>query len=101
MALIDAESDFRRTRRPDTPCHRRTAGQREWAHRQTLAEPFPVSLPAVIRHLDVLCDAGPVTRQRTGRTVTCRLSVGPMSEAMAWLDRHVRFLEARGTRRCS
>ena len=60
-----------------------------------LAEPFPVSLPAVIKHIDVLCGAGLVTRERTGRTVTCRLSVEPMSEAMAWLDRHVRFWEAR------
>ena len=61
----------------------------------TLAEPFPVSLPAVIKHIDVLCGAGLVTRERTGRTVTCRLSVEPMSDAMAWLDRHVRFWEAR------
>jgi DNA-binding transcriptional ArsR family regulator len=62
---------------------------------KAIADPFPVSLPAVIKHLDVLCDAGLVTRQRTGRTVTCRLSVAPMSEAMGWLERHVRFWEAR------
>jgi DNA-binding transcriptional ArsR family regulator len=62
---------------------------------KTLAAPFPVSLPAVIKHLDVLCAAGLVTRERTGRTVTCRLSAEPMNEAMAWLDRHVRFWEAR------
>jgi DNA-binding transcriptional ArsR family regulator len=62
---------------------------------KTLAEPFPVSLPAVIRHIDVLCAAGLVARERTGRTVTCRLSAAPMSEAMAWLDRHVRFWETR------
>jgi DNA-binding transcriptional ArsR family regulator len=62
---------------------------------KVLAEPFPVSLPAVIKHIDVLCAAGLVTRERTGRTVTCRLSAEPMSEAMAWLNRHVRFWEAR------
>ena len=62
---------------------------------KVLAEPFPVSLPAVIKHLNVLCDAGLVTRERTGRTVTCRLSIEPMSEAMTWLNRHVRFWEAR------
>jgi DNA-binding transcriptional ArsR family regulator len=62
---------------------------------KVLAEPFPVSLPAIIKHLNVLCDAGLVTRERTGRTVTCRLSIEPISEATAWLDRHVRFWEVR------
>jgi len=60
-----------------------------------LAKPFKVSLPAVIKHIDVLCEAGLVRRVRTGRTVACRLSVTPMDEAMAWLDRHVRFWESR------
>lgn len=60
-----------------------------------LAKPFSFSLPAVIKHIDVLCDAGLVTRTRTGRTVTCRLAAEPMNEAITWLDRHVRFWEAR------
>ncbi|MET0428916.1 MAG: metalloregulator ArsR/SmtB family transcription factor [Microvirga sp.] len=60
-----------------------------------LAQPFKVSLPAVIKHIDVLCEAGLVTRVRAGRNVACRLSVAPMDEAMAWLDRHVRFWESR------
>ena len=59
-----------------------------------LAEPFPVSLPAVIKHIDVLCDAGLVLRTRTGRTVTCTLSPEPMGEALAWLERHARFWAA-------
>ena len=29
-----------------------------------LAEPFPVSLPAIMKHLDVLSDAGLITRRR-------------------------------------
>lgn len=59
-----------------------------------LAEPFALSLPAAIKHIDVLCDAGLVHRTRTGRTVTCRLSPEAMSDAMAWLERHARFWEA-------
>ncbi|MDP1961348.1 MAG: metalloregulator ArsR/SmtB family transcription factor, partial [Reyranella sp.] len=35
-----------------------------------LARPFPVSLPAIMKHLDVLSDAGLVTRKKVGRTVT-------------------------------
>ena len=56
-----------------------------------LAEPFAMSLPAVMKHLDVLSEAGLITRSKTGRTVACRLSAGPMEEAMAWLGRYQRF----------
>ena len=57
----------------------------------TLAEPFAMSLPAVMKHLDVLSGAGLITRSKTGRTVACRLSAGPMEEALAWLTRYQRF----------
>jgi DNA-binding transcriptional ArsR family regulator len=57
----------------------------------TLAEPFRVSLPAIIKHLDVLSDAGLVARTKSGRTVTCRLKAAPMQDAIAWLNRYERF----------
>jgi DNA-binding transcriptional ArsR family regulator len=57
----------------------------------TLAEPFGVSLPAIMKHLDVLSDAGLVVREKTGRTVTCRLNAAPMQNAIAWLNRYERF----------
>jgi DNA-binding transcriptional ArsR family regulator len=57
----------------------------------SLAEPFAMSLPAVMKHLDVLSEAGLITRTKTGRTVACRLSPGPMEEAMEWLARYERF----------
>jgi DNA-binding transcriptional ArsR family regulator len=56
-----------------------------------LAEPFPMSLPAVMKHLDVLSDAGLVTRKKIGRTVSCRLNASPMEDAMNWLTRYQRF----------
>ncbi|MFL9907261.1 ArsR/SmtB family transcription factor [Paraburkholderia sp. RL17-337-BIB-A] len=56
-----------------------------------LAEPFAMSLPAVMKHLDVLSEAGLITRSKTGRTVACRLSAEPMEEAMEWLTRYQRF----------
>jgi DNA-binding transcriptional ArsR family regulator len=37
-----------------------------------LAKPFPVSLPAIMKHLDVLSDAGLIARSKTGRTVASR-----------------------------
>ncbi|MFG3756791.1 ArsR/SmtB family transcription factor, partial [Klebsiella pneumoniae] len=59
-----------------------------------LAKPLPMSLPAVMKHLDVLSDAGLVTRTKTGRTVVCRLNAAPMEEAMEWLTRYQRFWTA-------
>jgi DNA-binding transcriptional ArsR family regulator len=56
-----------------------------------LARPFSMSLPAVMKHLDVLSDAGLITRSKTGRTVSCRLKAAPMENAMNWLTRYQRF----------
>jgi DNA-binding transcriptional ArsR family regulator len=59
-----------------------------------LAEPFAIKLPAVMKHLDVLDDAGLITRSKAGRTVTVRLRSQPMREAMEWLRRYERFWSA-------
>jgi DNA-binding transcriptional ArsR family regulator len=56
-----------------------------------LARPFPVSLPAIMKHLDVLSDAGLIERTKTGRTVTCHLRAAPMEQAMNWLARYERY----------
>src|ERR1700729_337269 len=60
-----------------------------------LAEPFAIKLPAVMKHLDVLDEAGLITRSKAGRTVTVRLRPQPMREAMAWLRRYERFWSER------
>ena len=56
-----------------------------------LARPFPVSLPAIMKHLDVLSDAGLISRKKTGRTVTCQLKAEPMEQAMNWLAKYERY----------
>jgi hypothetical protein len=48
-----------------------------------------------MKHLDVLGDAGLITRSKEGRTVAVRLSPEPMEEAMNWLRRYERFWSAR------
>jgi DNA-binding transcriptional ArsR family regulator len=60
-----------------------------------LARPFPVSLPAIMKHLDVLSDAGLIIRTKMGRTVSCRLAAKPMQEAVSWLNRYQRFWSVR------
>jgi DNA-binding transcriptional ArsR family regulator len=60
-----------------------------------LARLFPVSLPAIMKHLDVLSDAGLITRTKSGRIVSCRLAAAPMQEAVGWLNRYQRFWSER------
>ena len=59
-----------------------------------LARPFSLKLPGMMKHLDVLSNAGLITRTKTGRTVSVNLSAEPMREAMAWLNRYERFWTA-------
>ena len=56
-----------------------------------LAEPFSIKLPAVMKHLDVLRNAGLITRWKHGRTVHVRLSPAPLRGATEWLRRYERF----------
>lgn len=56
-----------------------------------LAQPFDMTLPAVSKHLNVLEDAGLVSKRHVGRTVQCRLIGEQMQQAAAWLDRYSQF----------
>ncbi|WP_426231363.1 ArsR/SmtB family transcription factor [Pararhizobium sp. DWP3-4] len=56
-----------------------------------LAKPFSQKLPGMMKHLDVLAEAGLITRAKTGRTVSVNLSVEPMQAAMEWLNRYERL----------
>ena len=59
-----------------------------------LAEPFAIKLPAVMKHLDILDDAGLISRSKTGRTVTVAIAAGSLRPAMDWLQRRERFWAA-------
>jgi DNA-binding transcriptional ArsR family regulator len=65
--------------------------ERESISVSELAKPFKMSLPAVMKHLDVLSDAGLIKREKTGRTVACRLEAEPMRAATEWLNHYQRF----------
>lgn len=51
-----------------------------------LAEPFPISLPAISRHLKVLEQAGLIARRRDGQRRPCRLRPEPLTEIAAWAE---------------
>jgi DNA-binding transcriptional ArsR family regulator len=65
--------------------------RRDGATISELAKPFTIRLPAVMKHLTVMANAGLVTRSKSGRTVTVRLRPQPIREAMEWLRRYERF----------
>lgn len=50
-----------------------------------LAEPFDMSLPAVMQHLKVLEAAGLVSTEKIGRVRTCRLEPAALREAEQWI----------------
>ena len=60
-----------------------------------LARPFAIKLPTVLKHLEVLTEAGLVRREKQGRTVTVRLTPDPLKAAADWLDRYARFWSVR------
>ncbi|WP_334141450.1 ArsR/SmtB family transcription factor [Rhabdothermincola sp.] len=51
-----------------------------------LAEPFPISLPAISRHLKILEQAGLISRRRDGQRRPCRLQPEPLVEIAAWAE---------------
>src|SRR5688500_1051013 len=56
-----------------------------------LAEPFPISLQAVSKHLKVLEGAGLITRGRSAQLRPSRLQAAPLGEAAEWLDQYRRL----------
>ena len=59
-----------------------------------LAEPFPISLQAVSKHLKVLERAGLITRGRSAQLRPSRLEGAPLKEAVGWLEQYGRFWQS-------
>jgi DNA-binding transcriptional ArsR family regulator len=60
-----------------------------------LADPFPVSIQAVSKHLKVLERAGLVTRGRSAQQRPARLRAQPLGDADAWLEHYRAFWSTR------
>ena len=56
-----------------------------------LAAPFPVSQPAISRHLKVLEGAGLISRRRQATSRLSHLEAEPLRDATAWLARYREF----------
>lgn len=64
-----------------------------------LAEPLPMSLPAVVQHLGVLEAAGVVASEKVGRIRTCHLEPEVLRRAESWLAAQRSAWETRLDRR--
>lgn len=51
-----------------------------------LAEPFPMSMSAVVQHLKVLESSGLVVSEKVGRVRTCRVEPRAITAAERWLN---------------
>jgi DNA-binding transcriptional ArsR family regulator len=60
-----------------------------------LAEPYPMSLQAVSKHLKVLEDAGLVTRTRDAQRRPCHLEAEVFDLMTKWIERYQRQAEQR------
>lgn len=60
-----------------------------------IAAPFPLSLPAISRHLTVLEHAGLIVRSRDAQWRRSRLDAQPLDEAVDWMLSRKRTWEAR------
>jgi DNA-binding transcriptional ArsR family regulator len=67
--------------------------QRGHASVTELSRPHNISMPAVLKHLHVLEQAGLIEQKKTGRVRMCRLTVAPLQLAADWLSLYRIFWE--------
>jgi DNA-binding transcriptional ArsR family regulator len=60
-----------------------------------LAEPFPMSLPAIVQHLQILERSGIVSSTKAGRVRTCRLESERLATVEDWIVDRRRTWERR------
>lgn len=60
-----------------------------------LAEPFPITKQAVSKHIQVLAQAGLVTRSRDAQRRPVHLDPAALERLTAWIDRYRRIAEER------
>jgi len=56
-----------------------------------IAAPFPISAPAISRHLKVLEDAALIARRKQGQTHLLSLNPAGLKGAQEWLDHYRAF----------
>jgi DNA-binding transcriptional ArsR family regulator len=60
-----------------------------------MAEPFEMSLPAVMQHLAVLEESGLVRSEKIGRVRSCRIEPKTLQSAERWIQQRRKIWEQR------
>jgi DNA-binding transcriptional ArsR family regulator len=60
-----------------------------------LAEKFHMTLTGMKKHVRVLEQAGLVSTEKVGRVRTCKLGLGGLEEAAAWIESYRQLWDAR------
>ena len=60
-----------------------------------LARPLPISLPAVLQHLQLLEASGLVRSEKKGRVRTCRIEPEALARAESWIAEQRALWEGR------
>lgn len=60
-----------------------------------LAEPFRMSLPAIVQHISALEKSGLISSHKTGRVRTCRIEAAAMRSAEQWISERRTLWERR------
>jgi DNA-binding transcriptional ArsR family regulator len=60
-----------------------------------LAQPLPMSLPAVVQHLQVLQVSGLISSEKVGRVRTCRIEPAALRPVERWIGARRSSLERR------
>ena len=60
-----------------------------------VAARFPISVPAISRHLKVLEQAGLITRSREAQWRRNRMRAAPFDDAVAWMQERTRIWQSR------
>jgi DNA-binding transcriptional ArsR family regulator len=60
-----------------------------------LAEPFGITITGLTKHVQVLEEAGLVTKEKVGRARQCRLGTERLDDAMQWISFYQRLWERR------
>ncbi|MBG6216904.1 DNA-binding transcriptional ArsR family regulator [Arthrobacter sp. CAN_A6] len=60
-----------------------------------LAEPFPITKQAVSKHIQVLEQAGLITRTRNGQRRPCHLDPAALEAVTGWIDKQRLIAEQR------
>lgn len=60
-----------------------------------LAEPHDMSLPAILKHLGILRDAGLVIEEKDGRVRRCKLDPEELKHVNEWISYYRQFWETQ------